>query len=66
MHVRLSELPDTVTLIWALWSREIVIGPPLAVNGPTVVGVPGSSRLRPLGGTGFGIGALIGIAPLLI
>jgi hypothetical protein len=43
-----------------------VMAPPVAVNGPTVVGVAGNFKVRPDEGIGLGIGALMVMVPLEI
>ena len=54
----------TLTLRFDVELRLKVTAPPVAVKGPMVDGVAGSARLRPLAGTGLGIGALNEIVPL--
>jgi hypothetical protein len=64
VQVSASVLPDAVTVSWAVESWVKVMGPPLAVNGPTVLGVAGSNNCRPVGGTGVGIGTSKLMVPL--
>ena len=40
-----------------------VTAPPVAVKGPTVPGGEGRSKVRPVGGTGLGMGALMSMRP---
>jgi len=61
VQVRLRSLPDTTNVRAIAGSTVRVTAPPEAVNGPTVPGADGSTRERPVGGTGLGIGALIAI-----
>jgi len=57
VHVRLRVLPDTTNPSEMAGSTVTVMAPPDAVKGPTVPGVEGRFRARPVVGTGLGIGA---------
>jgi hypothetical protein len=59
LHVRLRSLPDTTSVRLMAGSTVRLMAPPVAVKGPTVPGVAGRTRARPVDGTGLGIGALI-------
>jgi hypothetical protein len=59
VHVRSRSLPDTTNVSDMAGSTVRVMAPPEAVKGPTVPGVEGRTRERPVDGTGLGIGALI-------
>jgi hypothetical protein len=59
VQVRLRSLPDTTNVKEIAWSTVRVIAPPEAVKGPTVPGVEGRTKERPVDGTGLGIRALI-------
>jgi hypothetical protein len=61
-----SALPDTSSVSLALLSSLIEMGPPDAVNGPTVPAVAGITRSTPDDGTGFGSTALKLIDPVEI
>jgi hypothetical protein len=63
LHVRLRSLPDTTNVSWTIGSRVSVMASPVAVKGPTVPGVEGSSSVMPVDGTGLGRGALMAMSP---
>ena len=64
MHVRLSGLPETSRVKLAILSCDTVMLPPLAVKDPSVPAELGSSSVRPLLGTGLGMGTSKSIAPV--
>ncbi len=57
VHVRVSVLPDTSNESATAGSTVRLMTPPLAVKGPIVPGVEGNVSVRPVAGTGLGIGA---------
>ena len=57
-------LPDTLSTSEMAGSTESVMGPPVAVKGPKVSGAPGRLRVRPVDGTGLGMGASMARLPL--
>jgi len=72
VHVRLSWLPETVSVRLALASSSIVIPPPEAVKGPMVLAGLGRSKVSPELGTVLGMGTsklsvpldiVVGVAP---
>jgi hypothetical protein len=66
MHDSDRALPDTTRVSLALLSWLTEMGPPDAVNGPTVPAVAGITRSTPDDGTGFGSTALKLIEPVEI
>ena len=54
VQVRSRSLPDTTRVSAIAGSTVRVIAPPDAVNGPTVPGVDGSARARPVAEQGSG------------
>jgi len=59
VQVRLRVLPEMTSPSEMAGSTVRVMAPPDAVKGPTVPGVEGRFRVRPVDGTGLGIGALM-------
>ena len=59
LQVRLRVLPDTTSASEMAGSTVMLMVPPEAVKGPTVPGVEGRLSVRPVDGTGLGIGALM-------
>ncbi len=58
MQVRGNGLPDTMSVMLVRESTESATAPPDAVKGPTTPGGSGRSSVRPLVGTGLGMGSL--------
>ena len=52
-------LPDTTRPSETAGSTVRLMAPPEAVKGPTVPGVEGRTSVRPVDGTGLGMGALM-------
>lgn len=75
VHVRASGLPETVKVNLAAEASVTSIGPPEAVNGPTMPAGLGRSRVSPVVGTGDGMGdvkeidgglIMAGVAPVAL
>ncbi len=65
-QVRLRLLPETFRVSDTAGSTVREMAPPDALKGPTVPGVEGSVRPRPVAGTGLGMGVLMVMVPLEI
>ncbi len=66
VHVSVSVLPETFSAREMAGSTVRLMAPPVAVKGPTDAGVEGNINVRPVAGTGLGIGALMTRLPLEI
>ena len=64
VHAILNALLDSLATTSIDWSWAMVIGPPLAVKGPILMGADGRLSASPEDGTGFGMGRSNPIDPV--
>jgi hypothetical protein len=63
LHVKLRSLPDITSVNEMAGSTVSVTWPPVGVKGPMVPADDGRSKVRPVAGSGLGMGTLMSMGP---